>query len=287
MFKLGIVGAENSHSYRVGELCNIQKAVPMRVTMIWGETRKFAKTAAEIGAIPTIVKDWRELFGQVDGVMIDHRHPASHYEAAKFFIERKVPCFVDKPLCYRLRQAKALLDLARERRVPITTFSAIPVQDVFQKFKKQVMKSGAIRAVNVTGPVDLKSKYGGVFFYGIHQVDSIVEILGTDVKSAYVEKNGVNGVATMMYRNGAVATMNCIREGGGGFHWRVCTDKGVVTKDDTRDANPYTRTVKIVHKLLKSRKNPFPRERMLAPIAVLEAMEKSLKLGKRVNVAKL
>lgn len=286
MFKLGIVGAENSHSYQIGKLCNIEKTVPVRVTAIWGETRKFAKNAAELGAIPTIIKDWKELVGQVDGVMIDHRHPGPHYAVARFFVEHKMPCFVDKPFCYRLREAKALLDLAKKKRVPIMTFSAIPVQTVFQKFKRAVMKSGTVRAINVTGPVDLKSKYGGVFFYGIHQVDSIIELLGTDVKSAYVQKHGLNGVATMMYRNGAVATMNCIKEGGGGFNWQVCTDKGVLIKNDSRDANPYTQTVKTIHKFLKTKKNPFPRERMLASIAVLEAMEKSLKLGRPVNVAK-
>ena len=287
MLKLGIVGAENSHSYQVGKLCNIEKAVPLRVPVIWGETMKFAKTAAEIGSIPNIVKDYREMLGQVDGVMIDHRHPAPHFEVAKFFVENKMPVFVDKPFCYRLRQARALLDLARKKRVAITTFSAIPVQNAFQAFKKKLLKSGTVRALNTSGPADLKSKYGGIFFYGIHQVDSIIELLGTDVKNCFVQRNGLNGVATIMYTNGAVATMNCIKEGGGGFHWRACTDKGVLIQDGTRDPKPYMRTINIIHKLLKTRKNPFPRERMLATIAVLEAMEKSLKIGKPVKVAKL
>lgn len=286
MLRLGIVGAENSHSYSIGKICNLEKAVPVRVTAIWGETRKFAQHAAELAAIPTIVKDWKELLGQVEGVMIDHRHPSPHYEAARFFVAHKVPCFVDKPFCYRLREARALLDLAQKKRVAITTFSALPVQQVFREFRQQALKSGAIRAVNVTGPVDLRSKYGGVFFYGIHQVDSIIDLLGTDVKSAYVQRNGVNGLATVMYRNGAVGTMNCIKEGGGGFHWQVCTDKGVLVKDSTRDANPYMQSAKIIYQLLKTGKNPFSRARMLAPVAVLEAMEKSLKLGRPVKVAK-
>ena len=286
MFKLGIVGAENSHSYQIAKLCNIKKAVPIRVPVIWGETAKFAKYSAEVGEIPAIVKDWRDMLGQVDGVMIDHRHPGPHYEVAEFFVQNKVPTFVDKPFTWKLSDAKKLLDLADKKKCPIVTFSAIPIQPPFKAFKKALAKSGTLRALNVTGPVDMKSKYGGVFFYGIHQVDSIIDLLGVEVKSVFVHKGKPNGVATFMYKDGTVATMNCIKEGGGGFYWTACTDKGIVTYNGERDPDPYIPSVKLIQSFLKSKKNPFPRERMLAPIAVLAAMQKSLDTGKPVNVAK-
>lgn len=287
MLKLGIIGAENSHSFQIAKVCNELKKVPMRVSMIWGESRKFAEASAEKGAIPEIVKDWRDMVGRVDGVMIDHRHPKPHYEAAKFYVEHGVPAFVDKPFTYRLREAKALLDLAEKKQVPICTFSAKPIQQGFVDFKKKLAKSGTVRAFNASGPVDLKSKYGGVFFYGVHQVDAIIEIMGTAVKSAFVHPNLPNGVVSITFADGAVATINCIKEGGGGFHWRACTDKGIICHEDINDPLPYLSSAKIIHKLLKTRKNPYPRERMLATIAVLEAMEKSLKTGKPVKVAKL
>jgi len=287
MLKLGIIGAENSHSYSVAKLCNVEKAVPMTVPMIWGETPEFAKVAAEKGAIPEIVNDWREMLGKVDGVMIDHRHPAPHYEPAKFYLEHKVPCFVDKPFTYRLHEAKSLLDLAEKMKTGICTFSAIPIQTAFQDFKKQVVASAPVRAVNSSGPVDIESKWGGIFFYGIHQVDAIIELLGTNVESVFVHRNPPNAVATMMYRGGTVATINCIKEGGGGFHWTVCTDKGVLTQSDKRDSNPYLPSVRLIQQLIETNKTLFPRERMLAPVAVLEAMEKSIETGRPVAVPRL
>lgn len=286
MLTLGIIGAENSHSYNIAKTCNIDKSVPMRVPLIWGETAKFARHAAELGQIAGIVKDWRELTGKVDGIMIDHRHPTPHFEVARFFIEKRVPLFVDKPFTYRLRHGKELLDLARRKRVPICTFSSIPLQTAFQRFKKQLTKSGTIRAVNSTGPVDLKTKYGGIFFYGIHQVDGIVELLGTDVKSVFVHKHLPNGVATLLFRSGAVATINCIKEGGG-FHWMADTDKGILTQAHKYVAEPYRSSARIIYNLLKTKKNPFARERMLAPVAILEALEKSIKTGRPARVAEL
>jgi hypothetical protein len=143
-----------------------------------------------------------------------------------------------------------------------------------------------VLAVNSSGPVDLKSKWGGVFFYGIHQVDAVIELMGTDVKRVSLQRSGENGIATIFFRDGAVATINCIKSGGR-FHWQACCEKGVVTQADARDPSPYLSSAKLIRDLIGKGKQPFSRERMLAPVAVLEAMQKSLNTGKPVSVAKL
>ena len=291
MFKLGMIGAENSHSIQISTLCNVEKVVPVRVPILWGEAPKYSKITAERGQIPEVVDDWREMLGKVDGVMIDHRHPEAHYEPAKFFIENGVPAFVDKPFTHSLRTAKHLLDLAEKGGVPVMSFSAIPVRPPFQEFRREVEAAGVVRAVNSNGPVDLKSRWGGVFFYGIHQVDAIIELLGANVRNVVCNRNHPNGVLCLMYPEGVVATINCLKKGGGGFHWRVCTDNGILfhPRPDAKPAteNPYIKSAQLIHDLLKNGKSPFSRERMLAPIAVLEAAQKSLdKGGIPVKVAK-
>ena len=202
MLKIGIIGAENSHCAAIARLCNVQKKVGARVVCVWGETRRFAEEAAAAARIPTIVADWRDMVGRIDGVMIDHRHPRPHAAVARFFLSKKVPCFVDKPFTYTLRQGKALCNLARRMRTPLTSFSTIPRQRNFQKFKKACEKLGPIVNLTTTGPVDLHSKYGGIFFYGIHQVDGIVELLGTRVRAVNVIPHGQGGVAVLWYQNG-------------------------------------------------------------------------------------
>jgi predicted dehydrogenase len=240
----------------------------------------------EKGGIPAVVKDWREMLGRVDGVMIDHRHPAPHVEPARFFIERGVPVFVDKPFTYRLRDAKRLLDMAAKKRVPITTFSAIAIQPRFQKFKQKALENAPVRSFNSNGAVDIKSRWGGIFFYGIHQVDPVIEVLGAGVRSVFVHQNPPSALATMLYDNGVIATINCIKEGGGGFHWTACTDKGVLTLKHDYPTNLYLASARIIHDLIARKRNPFPRERMLAPVAVLEAMEKSIRTRRPVKVAR-
>lgn len=286
MLKIGIVGAENSHCMQIGKVCNVLKKVPARAVAVWGEKPKYARDSAAAAKIPTIVKDWRDMLGMVDGIMIDHRHAKYHAEVATFYVNHGVPCFVDKPFTFTLAEGKRLCALARRKKVPITSFSIIPMQKNFSDFKKAIAKlDGKVAALNTSGPVDLKNKYGGIFFYGIHQVDAIVEALGTEIESVRLQKIGRNGVAVMAYRNGTMVTMNCI-EGCHNFHWSAFARKKYVAWLSERDELPYLTGAKIFIKMFKTGKEPFSHKRMLAPVAVLEAMAKSLKTGKTVKVAK-
>ena len=58
--RIGIIGAENSHTVGYGQLFNRDRKFPgCEVIGVWGETPEFAKAAAEKGHIPLIVKELR------------------------------------------------------------------------------------------------------------------------------------------------------------------------------------------------------------------------------------
>lgn len=286
MLKLGIIGAENSHSYSIGKVCNIDRKVPLRTTHIWGETPEAAAESAAKASIPHVAADWREMLGQVDGVMIDHRDGAHHYEAAEFFIKNRVPTFVNKPITTDLAQAKKLFGLAARKKTPICTFSLIPLQQAFRQFSTSILKGGPIQAMNTIGHADLDGPYGGIFFYGFHQIDAIVEIMGTEAKAVALHQNGRNGIATIFFSNDRIATMNCIASGGN-FHWRVCTDKEIFVLPHQYDDNIYLASTKAIHRFIAKGDVPWSRARMLAPIAILEALKKSLVSGRVEKVARV
>jgi len=266
--------------------CNVKRIVRMRVPCIWGETPAFAGIAAEKGNIPEIVDDWRDMLGKVDGVMIDHRHPAGHFEPAKFFIENRAPVFVDKPFTNTLRRGKALLDLAERNKVPVVTFSVVTQEEGFRKFVRDVGKNGGATALNSSGKADVRSKYGGILFYGIHQTNAIVSIMGPDARKCIAHRHGRNVVANIFYGDGVFVTMNCLKEDAGGFHWRACTPKGVLTHQGGRGPARHIMTVKVLCRFFKTGKSPLGRRQMLAPIAILEALQKSLDTERMVNVPK-
>ncbi len=250
MIRIGIVGAENTHSYSVAATLNINKAVPgAAVVAIWGETDEFAKTAAKKGQIPLIVKKPTDMIGQVDAIMVDHRHAKLHLPAAEAFLEKKLPLFIDKPFSYRLAEGKAFLAKARKLGVPVTSFSAIPHQQSFATMMQKVRKAGEVRAVSSIGPADIKSPWGGIFFYGVHQVDMLIEAFGPEIVA-------------------------------------VSTDGGILSDKLAFDADPYLMGTRCFVKMFKTGKEPFTHSRILSPIAVLEAMEKAVTSGKLEKVAK-
>lgn len=284
--RLGIIGAENSHSFKIAEICNIRKAVPLRVTHLWGETDEAAASSATKGNIPTIVSDWRSMAGEVDGVMIDHRHGAAHADVARHFIQAGIPTFVDKPMTCSLAEAKELFDEARKRSCPLMTFSLKPLQKSFQTLLKNAGPD-TVRIFNSSGPSDLKSKHGGIFFYGIHQVDCAVEALGTEAVSVFLQESGANAIATIEFAGDRLATLNLIAGHPAGFHWRFCTTHGDFSEADKPDRHPYLNSARVVSDFLKTGQAAFSQERMLAPIAILEALQASYELKARVNISPL
>jgi predicted dehydrogenase len=287
MLKIGIVGAENSHAAAVARLCNVEKRADARVEMVWGEKDEFAQKTASEARIPLIVKDWREMLGKVDGVMIDHRHAKYHFEPAKFFLSNGVPTFVDKPFTFTLAEGKKLIAIARRKKTPVTSYSSNPLQQNFSDFKAAVARLGKVYSLTTAGPTDIESQWGGIFFYGIHQVDVIIALLGGGVGTVQVLRHGDNAIAFLTYPKGPMVTMNCIKNGPYLFHWSALGDKGAVDWNHQSDADYLLKGLQTFLKMFATKKQPFEAKRILAPIAVLEAMAKSLKTGRPVKVAKV
>lgn len=282
MLKIGIVGSENSHTAQVAKIMNVDKKIPdASVVAVWGETDEFAAKAAQAGQIPTIVKDPKEMIGKIDGVMVDHRHPKFHIPAMEPFLAAKIPMFIDKPLCYRLAEGKDFLARCRKAGVPVTSMSSIARQASFHEFAKKVAAAGKIYAAYTAGPIDIHSQYGNIFFYGIHQIDPLVELFGTDIAAAHLtEFDAKHAAAEIYWKNGVVACMHCIDGWDTGFQFGVTTATGPISMKLVDDANSTLPGTEIFVKMFQTRKEPFSHSRMLAPIAVLEALEKSQTSGK-------
>ncbi len=286
--RLGMIGAENSHSLQIAAMCNIRNVVPMRVTCLWGETRELAEACAKKGEIPEILEDWRSMADKVDGVMIDHRHGKYHARVARYFLEKGLPTFVDKPMTCDSGEAQDLFDLAERRGAPLMTFSAKPLSKGFQRYVGRLRKAGPIRAFHSTGPAELNSPYGGIFFYGIHQVDCAIEVMGTDVREVSVHRlSPADGVATLVFQGGGVATLHLLSGVGVGFRWSALAEGRFWDLADKEDPLFYAKSAKLIHRFLCTGRPPFSRERMLAPIFVLDAMRRSLKAKSSVRVERI
>src|SRR5215475_10295360 len=180
--RIGVIGAENSHTVTYGQIFNRDRKFPgCEVVGVWGQSAEFAKNAAAKGQIPWIVKDPAEFKGKIDALIVDHRQAKYHLEAAWPFVEAGIPTFIDKPFCYRVAEGRKFLAMARERRTPVTSFSTSARGEAIDDLKTQVKALKGVRHVISSGHCDVDSPYGGVFFYGVHQIQRLMEIFGEDI----------------------------------------------------------------------------------------------------------
>ena len=283
MINIGIVGAENSHTAAIARVVNREARVRgARVTHVWGERSVYAQRAASEGDIPHIVRQPIDMIGAVDAVVVDHRHPKHHLTAARPLLEAKLPLFIDKPFCYRLAEGRRFLRRASELAVPVASFSTLPHQRVFKEFAKKVRRLGRLRLVVATGSCEIRSPWGGVFFYGIHQVDMALRLLGYDLSFGRLTRGrGNTHVGNLGFKGGEIACFNLVGGTGAEFHLSAIGERGRVDQTIEFDESPYLSGIRTFIKTFKTGRTDETEDSMLGPVAALQALEKSLASGGR------
>ena len=74
------------------------------------------EVADELGC--TAFSDYSELVGKVDAVTIAST-TRTHYEIAKFFLEKGVHVHVEKPMTTTIEQANELVELAKQKKLKL------------------------------------------------------------------------------------------------------------------------------------------------------------------------
>ncbi len=284
--RIGIIGAENSHAAAIAKIINVDKLIKgFSVEYLWGESDALARAAAKAGQIPQIVQKPREMLGLADAIVVDHRHAKYHLPAAKPFAHKGVPIFVDKPFCYRSNEGAEFIKLCRRAGAPLTSFGIVPRQKSFARFQKKLEGMGPVLAASTYGPCDLDNPWGGIFFYGIHQVEIALMAFGYGIHEVELIKNGgKNAAAQLFYSSGLIVTMNLIREGCSGFGVHAVCAQGSVQMPLAFDKNPYLPGVKLFTRMFKTGELPLADKQLIEPIRILEALERSEQSGEREAV---
>ncbi len=284
--RIGIVGAENSHSAAIARTLNVRKAIRgASVDFLWGETDAFAQAAAEKGAIPTIVKSPRQMLGKIDALIVDHRHARHHLRAALPFLKAGIPVFVDKPFCYRSAEGKSFLALARRTKTPVTSFSTVPLQRSFLSLRKKIGKLGPLAGGATFGHCDLRSPYGGVFFYGVHQVEMACEIFGYNVAAVQIVRNAACSTGQLLYGSGAIVSLHFFHRERPPFALTAVGSRGTVHGKIESDADPYEAGIRAFTAMFRTGREPRPHSDILQTVRILEALERSAKSRRKEKVA--
>ena len=175
------------------------------------------------------------------------------------FVEAGIPTFVDKPFTTDLKEGIAFVRMAKKKKVPITSYSVLSIQQSSLQFAEEMKKIGQLRTLVTTGPVDIESQWGGVFFYAIHQVDLICTLVSATPLQVSTTRHGPDGVATITFDDGSFAVVHCFKEKWGPFTYATAHGtEGAVHAGLPFDENPYLSGIKRFCKMFETGVQPVP-----------------------------
>jgi predicted dehydrogenase len=285
VYKIGIVGSDNSHAITFSQIANgidQENYVPgFRVTYLFGFDETRNREVAEKGGIEKIVSDINEMIGNIDIAFIEFRHGGLHLEYAKPFIENRIPVFVDKPLAATVADAVKIIELAKEKQTLLTSFSTLRFTDAVQDLKK-IFRNEEPVFLSVLGPGDLESEYGGLIFYGVHCTEIFNEVAGTGVREVYATMKNKNIIATLIHDK-LIGTIKIAPEMPYVFSLEGLTKKTHFSaKVDYKDC--YKRGMMKIKEMLDNKQWILSGEEMLEPVAIVKAIEESIRESSRKPV---
>ena len=286
--RFGVIGTENSHVNEACKKFNLEKGIEGGVVEALypgeGDTLEHVKEVQKEGNVPLLVDKPEDMLGKIDAVIIMNRHARYHCKYAKLFLENNVPTFIDKPFSCDLEEAKEVIALSHKTETWFSSSSTVWKTSSFQNFFKVTKEElGFIHSGMVGGPFDFESEFGGVFFYGIHAVEMLLNGFGYDIKTISAKLYGKNCWVITTMESGRLITLHLIGEGGGEFQVLAHCGKGSrYLKVDTSDG--YDIGFKDLINGIRSNIRPLTDEQLLMPIKVLLAIDKSARTNQEVEV---
>ncbi|MBE6883303.1 MAG: Gfo/Idh/MocA family oxidoreductase [Ruminococcaceae bacterium] len=213
MYRIGIIGSENSHAMAFAKIFNgldpnCETEYPdMRVVAVAGHYPEESQKVYETCGLDFIADDPKDMLGKVDAIMVTARNGQFHPEFARPFIEAGIPAFIDKPFANDAEEALSLVRLAKKKGVPLVGGSSTKyVYDVqllrnAVKFENRTGMGnlGGIHGGAVSAPLNMNNEYGGFYFYSSHLAEISMTIFGYDPLSVSAFRCGDDVTAVVNY----------------------------------------------------------------------------------------
>ena len=258
------------------------------VTKLWDEDRQLAENMSRIYyGKPRVCDSFEEVSDEVDLVLIAdcNEDGSDHLKLATPGLKKRVPTFVDKPFAYEVEDARAIVGLAKAHDTPVLSLSilrTLPQATLFRNRFKEIGQPefGTVKGGGDTmaGHIHAISLAQHLFGAGVESVECMGQTPLAYVHLDYGEKTG---------RPAYGVVLNCAP--GAGPHCAMYASAysklGAVHSPALGDFEfPYgvVANLKMIKKMVQTRKPQAPYEEMIECIAIPTAARLAQKEGQRV-----
>ncbi len=287
VLRAGIIGLDTSHvpaftklfndPANEGDLAAVQVVAgyPGGTNMPASRDRVQRFTEQVRGMGLEIVETIPQLLGKVDVVLLESVDGRIHLEEARQVIAAGKPLFIDKPLAGSLVDAVMIVELARQRQVPLFSGSSSRFGPDLRTLlnNKEV---GDILGAATWGPCSYQEGVPELFFYGIHGVEALYTLMGPGCETVVRTKGAHHDVATGLWQGDRIGIYRGIVGGKTDHGFVAYGSKGVRQAGRVAGYEPLCREVA---KFFRTGVPPVPAEETLEILAFMEAADESLRRG--------
>lgn len=252
----GIIGLNegNGHPYSWSAICNGYDPITMadcpypvipeylkkqtwpdaqisnaKVTHIWTQSNEISQHVAKASKITHVIDDYRDMIGQVDGILLARDDPESHVELATPFLNAGLPVFVDKMAAPTICETYKLFD-TQMYPGQMQCGSAVRHAPEFMLSQEDREAIGPLRQIHAMVIKDWPR-------YGIHVAEPCLNIVGDQgaITHYSMEKHGDLASLSITWESGLVGSFQAIGQSEGPLMITVVGERGyrILEFDDT------------------------------------------------------
>lgn len=288
MKKIVILGCENSHADMfLGFMKGNEKYADLQVAGVYSDDKTAAEKLAEKYGVK-VMNAYDEAVGRVDGVIVTARHGNNHYKYAAPYIKTGVPMFIDKPITVNEGEALKLARECKAAGVRLTGGSTCVHDERVQTLKNEHdnNKDGKTISGFIRCPINLKNNYGDFFFYSEHLVGIMSTIFGYYPESVKAYKNAEKITVVFRYKDYDVTGLYVDKNNL--YYAMRIAENGVHGEElPINELNPcFKMEFNSFYGLLCGEKQRLSYEDFIAPVFVLNAIQRSLDSGNEEKINK-
>jgi hypothetical protein len=189
--RIGIIGCDTSHVVAFTETLNNAEAkgylpggkvvaaykggsadIPSSISRV----EEYSKTLREKHGVKFYDRI-EEMCQDVDAVLLESVDGRPHLEQVKPVLQARKPVFIDKPMAASRSDVSEIFRLAKEKKVPVFSSSALRFARNTQAVRNGLI--GKVSYAETYGPCELEPHHPDLFWYGVHWVESLFTIMGT------------------------------------------------------------------------------------------------------------
>lgn len=177
-WQYGLVHYYYYSEYRHPTTMTARKVEGFEITRVWDEDRPSAELFCRVfHGRPKVCDTPDQVSDDVDLVLIGDGNGdgSDHLELARAGLEKGVPTFVDKPLASTVKDAVAILELAKRHRAPVASLSILQTDPRTLQFARRLPEIGRPNL----GTVECHTTHLAAL---IHAISTAHTVFGTGVR---------------------------------------------------------------------------------------------------------